>query len=64
MKRGDGKLAMNLKTTMKMNTNHITSNLLPTAIDVYSKPDDDGGTKFANNASTNGKGITFLVNTK
>ena len=65
MKRGDEmKLVMNLKTTMKMKTNPITSDLLPTAIDVYSKLDDDGGTKFASNASTNGKDIIFLVNTR
>ena len=65
MKRGDEmKLVMNLKMTMKMKTNPITSDLLLTAIDVYSKLDNDGGTKFASNASTNGKGITFLVNTR
>ena len=65
MKRGNEiKLVMNLKTTVKMKTNPITSAALPTTIDVYSKLDDDGGTKFASNASTNGKDITFSVNTK
>ena len=65
MKTGNEiELVMNLKMTVKMKTNPITSAALPTTIDVYSKLDDDGGTKFASNASTNGKDITFLVNTR
>ena len=66
MKRGDKTKLMMLNLRMKMKTkiNPITSDLLLSNIDAYFKLDDDGGTTFARNASTNGKDITSLANTE